>query len=602
MDTVPLTAPELASLSVGSLVIAVYPEDGRRYRAKLEEVVEKGEEKVFRVRYIDYGNVSQVGISDLFQWNPVLQVIPPQAFCCRLRESKIMFKEPVVMRTPDAAKFLLFMKVWSPFQMVVSKVRRPREKIFSSKKCQEPEIVVDLVARDGILVSTKLRCSSLKHLLRKVDVSSLNSTSSPSVNITSDSGLISSSSALGPPSESLKPLEKVRLWMQLDQIGIKNQMKVLNNDISQKLQKNAYEEDEIDKLVGFQEETLEEVEDVSFSEEQKRILGSLKKRSHFQAKMKAVSPHTTDRPTVTMSTTIANNTNTNISEDEKKPTNIYKSKYKPLMSIPKPKVLSQIRARSSKPKPVSSSVCVFFLRGCCSFGPDCWFRHEKPNPLDNLVIPERGTTVVVWCCHIDQAIPSHFYIMFPYGAKSISDLTEKQRKAHPRKVPEKRKLIDDMNYYYKNESKCHLDLMPARGSLVAVKERKCWVRAKVTSDINKHGKVEVFLVDDGRTYKVNHGDLRKLDSKFTILPFQIKEACIDGFGPVGSSCMREEARKRMLKICKAGDYLTAKIVANVRDKLVIELRVHKGGKSMDVGQALFRRQLAVKREVVRRGK
>ena len=151
------------------------------------------------------------------------------------KESKIMFKEPVVMRTPDAAKFLLFMKVWSPFQMVVSKVRRPREKIFSSKKCQEPEIVVDLVARDGILVSTKLRCSSLKHLLRKVDVSSLNSTSSPSVNITSDSGLISSSSALGPPSESLKPLEKVRLWMQLDQIVIKNQVKVLNNDISKKL-------------------------------------------------------------------------------------------------------------------------------------------------------------------------------------------------------------------------------------------------------------------------------------------------------------------------------------------------------------------------------
>ena len=48
MNTVPLTAPELASLSVGSLVIAVYPEDGRRYRAKLEDVVEKGEERTKR--------------------------------------------------------------------------------------------------------------------------------------------------------------------------------------------------------------------------------------------------------------------------------------------------------------------------------------------------------------------------------------------------------------------------------------------------------------------------------------------------------------------------------------------------------------------------
>ena len=102
-------------------------------------------------------------------------------------------------------------------------------------------------------------------------------------------------------------------------------------------------------------------------------------------------------------------------------------------------------------------------------------------------------------------------------------------------------------------------------------------------------------MDNGRTFKVKHGDLRKLDSKFTILPFQVKEACIDGLRPVGSSCMRIEARRRMLKICKEGDYLSAKIVATVGEKLVIELRVHKGGKSMDVGQALFRSQLAVKR-------
>ena len=594
MDTVPLTAPELASLSVGSLVIAAYPEDGRRYRAKVEEVVEKGEERVFRVRYIDYGNVSQVGLSDLFQWDPVLQVIPPQAFCCRLRESKMMFKEPMVMRTPDAAKFLLFMKVWSPFQMVVSKVRRPREKIFSSRKCSEPEVVVDLIARDGILVSKKLSCSSLKHLLRLVDVSSLNSTSAPSINITSDSGLISSSSALGPPSESVKPLEKVRLWMQLDQIGIRNQMQVSNKDSSKKLLKNAYEEDEIEKLVGFQEETAK----FSFSDEQKKILESLKKGLYFKAKMKTVSPKKQDWPKGSLSSTIANNTD-KISKDEKKPTNTYKSKNKDLMSIPKPKDLLQLRTRISNPKPV----CFNFLRGRCFFGPNCWFRHEKPNadavklhPRDNLVIPERGTAVVVWVSYLtDQAIPSQFYIMFPYGAKSISELTEKQRKAHPRKVPGKRKLIDDMNYYYKNESKYHLDLMPTRGTLVAIKERNCWVRAQVTSDINKHGRVEIFLVDNGRTFKVKHGDLRKLDSKFTILPFQVKEACIDGLRPVGSSCMRIEARRRMLKICKEGDYLSAKIVATVGEKLVIELRVHKGGKSMDVGQALFRSQLAVKR-------
>ena len=111
MDHIPLTAPDLASLHVGSLVIAAYTEDGRRYRAKVEEVGEKGEERVFRVRYIDYGNVSQVGLGDLFKWDPVLEIIPPQAFCCRLRESKMMFKKPIAVRTSEAARFLLLMKV-----------------------------------------------------------------------------------------------------------------------------------------------------------------------------------------------------------------------------------------------------------------------------------------------------------------------------------------------------------------------------------------------------------------------------------------------------------------------------------------------------------
>ena len=68
--------------------------------------------------------------------------------------------------------------------------------------------------------------------------------------------------------------------------------------------------------------------------------------------------------------------------------------------------------------------------------------------------------------------PSQFYLMFPYGTKSISELSEKQRKKHPRKVLEKRKLIDNMNKHYKDESEYHLDSVPNQGSLVAVNERK----------------------------------------------------------------------------------------------------------------------------------
>ena len=579
MDHVPLTAPDLSSLHVGCLVIAVYPEDGRRYRAKVEEVGEKGEERVFRVRYIDYGNVSQVGLGDLFQWDPVLEVIPPQAFCCRLRESKMMFKKPIIVRTSEAARFLLLMKVWSPFQMVVSKVRRLREKMFTSRKCQEPEIVVDLIARDGILVSKKLSCSSLKHLLRKVDVSSLNSTSSPSVNITSDSCLISSS--CGPPSETLKPLEKVRLWMQMDQIGKEKKMKVSNKESSVKPQKNACVDD-IEDLVGFQEESVE----FRFSDEQKRILEHLKRSNQFQAKKTVIMTSAS-----TKVDKITKVKNSNAGENEKEPTNTYKSKTKHKLII---------KTQSLRLKPV----CVFFLGEICKFGQKCRFRHEKPNSnpvktLDTLIIPAVGTTVVVWVSH--GGSPSHFYINFPYGATSISGLTEKQRKACPRRVPQKKRLVNDMISHYKDDKQFNFDSVPTQGSLVAVKERKYWVRARVTSEIDKHGKVEVFLLDDGRSFKVKHVDLRKLDSKFTSLPSQVKEACIHGLRPVGSSWHRE-ARRRMLDICKDGDYLSAKIVAIAREKLVVELRVHKGGKSRDVGQALCRSQLAAKREVESIGK
>ena len=86
-------------------------------------------------------------------------------------------------------------------------------------------------------------------------------------------------------------------------------------------------------------------------------------------------------------------------------------------------------------------------------------------------------------------------------------------------------------------------------------------------------------MDDGRTLKVNNVRLGKLDPRFTILPFQAREACIDGLVLDGSSWDRVEARRRMLKICKEGDYLSANIVGTVGEKLVTELRAHTGAVS-----------------------
>ena len=370
-------------------------------------------------------------------------------------------------------------------------------------------------------------------------------------------------------------------------------VEVLKKESSMKLLENAREED-IDNLIGLEEDIVE----FSYSDEQKRILESLKEGSFLQQARK-VKPKKPDRQTVSRIRAKAHSmlTMKNQVKDEKKPTNTCTSKNK--------NNILPVRNRSLKPN--TNTVCLFFLEGRCCYGHKCWFRHEKPiaENVKSVVTPvvtppAEGTTVVVWVSEIQT--PSQFYIMFPYGTKCISELSENQRKKHPRKVPEKGKLIDDMNRHHKDESKYHLDSIPRRGSLVAVKERKYWVRARVTKVCDRIGNVRVFLVDDGKTLGVNYVNLRKLDSKFKILPFQVRDACIEGLVPVRSSWSRggKEARK-MREMFKESDYLSANIVTTIGETLVTKLRVHKGGETVDVGQVLCHSQLAVKREVIRRG-
>ena len=442
----------------------------------------------------------------------------------------MMFKKQIRMGTPDAVRFFMFMKVWSPLQMVVSQVRRPREKIFTSKKCQEPEIIVDLIARDGILVSKKLgSLSSFTRLMRRVDTNSLYSSSTPpSVNITSVSHLTSSSS--GPPTESMKPMEKVRLWMQLDDVvgQQQNELRMVKKESSKK---NPCVD--VDDLVGFEEVKTE----IHFTEEQKRILERLKNRSCVRPKTDSCQKKT------------AKTRDTSVNVDRK----------------------------FNDWNPEGRSIV---------------------KPVDELDICA-GMSVIVWVPYLEN--PSKFYIQFPYESKSISCLSEEQIKAHPRLLLKKEKLISDMNIHYKDSRRYHLDSLPALGTLVAVKERNYWVRAMVTKDVDKNGNVMLFLVDDGRNLRVNVALIRELVPKFTVLPFQIKEACIDRLAPLNSSCWSEKAVKRMVKLCNESDYLSAKIMAIVGEKMVIELRSHSGseGKSRDVGLALCLDQLAIKEKLGR---
>lgn len=68
------------ALRPGSLCIALFSDDQLWYRA---EVIDKNESEL-SVFFVDYGNKSQVSITDVREMPPFLLEIPPQAFLCEL--------------------------------------------------------------------------------------------------------------------------------------------------------------------------------------------------------------------------------------------------------------------------------------------------------------------------------------------------------------------------------------------------------------------------------------------------------------------------------------------------------------------------------------
>ena len=143
METRLLTATEVIRLQPGSLVIAVFTTDSKLYRAKVERIVTNNDGKrSFKVRYIDYGNSSELEVSQLYTWEPLLEAVPAQAICCKLKDLKV-FVEPILPGTNTAEHFANSMKHFSPLKMRVKEILRSREDILKGKRIST-ELVVNL--------------------------------------------------------------------------------------------------------------------------------------------------------------------------------------------------------------------------------------------------------------------------------------------------------------------------------------------------------------------------------------------------------------------------------------------------------------------------
>ena len=111
------------TVRVGSLVLAKY-EDGEIYRAKVEQMSD--DEKSVRVRYIDYGNCGLLESSDLFTWEPMLNLLPAQAVSCRLQDLKPEWIKQENFSQEQKKEFVAVMKNSGKLKMnVIKRLRTP---------------------------------------------------------------------------------------------------------------------------------------------------------------------------------------------------------------------------------------------------------------------------------------------------------------------------------------------------------------------------------------------------------------------------------------------------------------------------------------------
>ena len=133
--------------------------DYQLYRAKIEHIEDDMDgEKTFRVRFIDYGNVSEVGAKHLHTWDPILDIIPPQATCVRLKDSH-RFVSTCSPKSEEAEEFASILKRNNPFCITVKDVYRQKDEILTNSELKVPCILADLHTKSGEGIMTKLKVS-----------------------------------------------------------------------------------------------------------------------------------------------------------------------------------------------------------------------------------------------------------------------------------------------------------------------------------------------------------------------------------------------------------------------------------------------------------
>ena len=148
----------IQNLVVGDLVLARYPADGKVYRARIVKVAENS----VSVRYIDYGNMEEGLLRfSLYAWDPVLEIIPAQAFLCRFS-----LPEGVGTNLLDDEEVRAFSDIMrlDYLRVVVKRRLQAGNLLLRGFDADAPELEVSLFSKSGTDMIVKL---SRHKLLRK---------------------------------------------------------------------------------------------------------------------------------------------------------------------------------------------------------------------------------------------------------------------------------------------------------------------------------------------------------------------------------------------------------------------------------------------------
>ncbi|KAH9361975.1 hypothetical protein HPB48_003616 [Haemaphysalis longicornis] len=229
-------------------------------------------------------------------------------------------------------------------------------------------------------------------------------------------------------------------------------------------------------------------------------------------------------------------------------------------------------------------ICKFYAaQGFCRQGDRCACSHVSSDtgrlsepvidPVRPLRPPEVGSSVLGQVSAVLS--PSCFYLVFPYGRRSIERLRTEGMGSNSGETLET--LTENLQdaCSYEEAFREDRNVAKALGELVAAKSNlnQRWYRARVVS-LEEGDSLKVFYMDFGFCESVSVNHVRPLEERFTQLPQQALQACLvtDQFSNrLGNEPIWDTHYSEAFTKCVYGKDLVVKIVCVAQGLLHVRL-------------------------------